>query len=106
MTNYRFNVNQINENLDYIKSIIDQEVDECDPYALTSKLSKICCVLGMASICCSSAEYLYQSNKKDPVNQELRVKSETMNKNIHYCITAIQTIIGVVKLDIINSKNQ
>jgi uncharacterized membrane protein YebE (DUF533 family) len=85
---------------------MDENIDENDPYTLTSKLSKISCILGLCSVCYSSAEYWYQKDRKNPDYIEARVKTEAINKNVHYCITAIQTMISVAKIDLINSKNQ
>ena len=102
----RFTPDEIIDHLEYIIKEINVIVDSENPYELAKKLSRLSSLLGTGAKCCGNAEFYYQQKKSDPTNQELRTLADEVNKNMHYCINAIQSVMNIAKLDYINSKNQ
>lgn len=92
--------------LDYIIEEMNTQVDAEDPFALAKKLNRLSSLLGTGAKCCGNAEYYYQQKKSNPDYQELRTLADEVNKNLHYCINSIQSVMNIAKLDYLNSKGQ
>ena len=102
----RFSPQQIVDHLDFIIDEMNAEVDSENPFELARKLNKLSSLMGTGSKCCGNAEYYYQVDKRNPDYQELRTLADSVNKDLHYCVTSIQSVMNIAKLDYINSKNQ
>jgi hypothetical protein len=102
----RFTPNEIVSNLQMIVDITQEPVNAEDPHSIAEKLAKLSSILGLGSKCCGNAEYYYQTNKKSPEYNELRTFADSINKDLHYVITSLQSILKVATIDYVDSKNQ
>lgn len=102
----RFTPQEIVDNLQLIVDITQKPLNEEDPHSITERLREISCVLGLSSKCNGNAEYYYQKDKKSPEYHELRKLSESINKDLHYYITSLQSMLKVATIDYVDSKNQ
>jgi len=95
----RFTEEQILEQAQIIIDAINRPVDIDNPHDVMQKLNTLGCLLGNSSKCSSSAEYYYQTDKKCPEYHELRVLTETLNKDQHYAITILQTTLSYLRME-------
>lgn len=100
----RLSEEQILKNLEFLIEEMNKPCDSEDPFAIAKKLTNLSSIMGLGSKCVGNSEYYYHTNKKSPEYQELRVLSQTVNKDLHYVITSLQSVMNLVKIEYIKTK--
>ncbi len=95
----RLQPEQILQQVEIIIHAMNESVNPEDPHELMKKLTTLGCLIGNSSRCSGSAEYWYQTDKKCAEYHELRVLTETLNKDLHYLLTTLQTTLSYLKME-------
>lgn len=88
-----------------LQKIID-EIIEAEPVSLYNYLLKLGAILGYSSELVKYGEYYYKEYPKDSKACALRVYTQALDKNLHYRIESIRSVLSSVREDSKFSKYQ
>lgn len=98
-------IDELKKGVDGVMIVLDYEVVESDLHGLSTHLNMISSILGNSSLILGSAKYHYlKTGRKDAESAALYELAESLNKNLHYRITSLQSLLRIEGNNFTSSK--